>query len=176
MAIFKRGRIYWYHFVFNGQHVQSSTKEGNARTARQMEAAHRNTLAKGEVGFRQQKTISLRDFLKQDFLPFVESQFRDTKPNTLRYYQYGVETLRVASFGNLNLNHITDQHAGQYSAKRANLSPSTVNCGLRTLRRALSLAHQWGKLDRMPKITLAKGERQRDRGTEFSRTARSQFI
>ena len=38
------------------------------------------------------------------------------------------------------------------------LSPSTVNCGLRTLRRALSLAYPWGKLDRMPKITLAKGE------------------
>jgi integrase len=38
-----------------------------------------------------------------------------------------------------------------------------VNCGLRTLRRALSLAYQWGKLDRMPKITLAKGERQRER-------------
>jgi len=20
MAIFKRGRVYWYHFIFNGQH------------------------------------------------------------------------------------------------------------------------------------------------------------
>src|SRR5215467_3262082 len=38
MAIFKRGRIYWYHFLFNGQHVQQSTKQGNPRVARQMEA------------------------------------------------------------------------------------------------------------------------------------------
>ncbi len=163
MAIFKRGRIYWYHFIFYGRHIQESTKQANPRTARQMEAAHRTALAKGEVGFREQKSISLRDFLKQDFLPFVESQFKETKPNTLRYYEYGAETLRQASFGELNLSQITDQHAGQYSAKKAKLSPSTVNCGLRTLRRALSLAHQWGKLDRMPKITLAKGERQRDR-------------
>src|SRR5690348_2521095 len=45
----------------------------------------------------------------------------------------------------------------------SNLSASTVNCGLRTLRRALHLAFEWGKLERMPKIGLAKGERQRER-------------
>jgi integrase len=66
-------------------------------------------------------------------------------------------------FASLDVREITDQHAGQYAAKRASLSPSTVNCGLRTLRRALSLAYQWGKLDRMPKISMAKGERQRER-------------
>ena len=163
MAIFKRGKIYWYHFVFNGQHIQESTKQGNPRTARQIEAAHKTALAKGVVGFREHKAVSLRDFLKQDFLPYVESQFKEAKPNTLRYYQYGAETLRVSSFGELNISQITDQHAGQYAAKRAALSPSTINCGLRTLRRALSLASQWGKLDRLPKITLAKGERQRER-------------
>jgi integrase len=31
------------------------------------------------------------------------------------------------------------------------------------LRRALALAEEWGKLDRAPKVPLAKGERQRDR-------------
>ncbi len=40
---------------------------------------------------------------------------------------------------------------------------SCPNKALRTLRRALSLAHEWGKLNRMAKITLAKGERQWDR-------------
>jgi integrase len=171
MAIFKRGRIYWYHFVFNSQHVQQSTKQGNPRVARQMEAAHRTALAKGEVGFREHRAISLRDFLKQDFLPYVESQFKESKPNTLRYYQYGAETLRESSFAELNLTQITDQHGGQYTAKRASRSPSTINCGLRTLRRALSLANQWGKLDRMPKITLAKGEKQRERVLSDSEVA-----
>jgi len=164
MAIFKRGgRVYWYHFIFNGAHIQESTKQGNPRTARQMEAAHKTALAKGEVGFRERKRISLGNFLNDDFLPFVESKFKLVKPRTLRYYQYGAKTLRESDFADLCLAEITDQHAGQYAAKRSNLSPSTVNCGLRTLRRALSLAYQWGKLDRMPKITLAKGERQRDR-------------
>lgn len=163
MAIFKRGRVYWYHFLFDGKHVQESTKQGNPRIARQMEAAHKTALAKGEVGLRERKRISLGDFLKDEFLPFVESKFEAAKPRTLRYYQYGAKTLRESGFAALNLLEISDQHAGQYAAKRANLSPSTVNCGLRTLRRALHLAYEWGKIDRMPKITMAKGERQRER-------------
>ena len=43
MSIFKRGTIYWYHFLFSGEHIQKSTKQGNPRTARQMEAAHRTS-------------------------------------------------------------------------------------------------------------------------------------
>jgi integrase len=38
-----------------------------------------------------------------------------------------------------------------------------VNCGLRTLRRALNLAEEWGQIDRIPRLSLAKGERQRER-------------
>jgi integrase len=38
-----------------------------------------------------------------------------------------------------------------------------MNCGLRTLRRALNFADEWGKIDRAPKFALAKGERQRER-------------
>jgi len=163
MSIFKRGRVYWYHFVFSGTHVQESTKQGNPRVARQMEAAHRTSLAKGEVGIRERKQVSLTDFLRNEFLPFVESKFKAVKPRTLRYYQYGAKTLQDSDFASLDVREITDQHAGQYAAKRASLSPSTVNCGLRTLRRAMSLAYQWGNLDRMPKITMAKGERQRER-------------
>lgn len=163
MSIFKRGRIYWYHFVFNGAHVQESSKQGNPRVARNIEAAHRTALAKGEVGIRERKRVSLADFLKNEFLPFVGSKFKAAKPRTLRYYEYGAKTLQGSDFASLDVREITDQHAGQYAAKRASLSPSTVNCGLRTLRRALSLAYQWGNLDRMPKITMAKGERQRER-------------
>lgn len=31
MAIFKRGKVYWYNLVFNGEHIQESTKQGNPR-------------------------------------------------------------------------------------------------------------------------------------------------
>ena len=55
MSIYKRGRIYWYKFMWNGALVRESTKQGNDRTARQMEAAHRTSLAKGLVDIRDKE-------------------------------------------------------------------------------------------------------------------------
>src|ERR1700745_1829126 len=106
MAIFKRGRVYWYHFLFNGTHIQESTKQGNPRVARQMEAAHRTSLAKGEVGIREKKPMPLGEFLTQDFLPYVDAQFKAAKPAPLRYYQYGAATLQKTSLSALNLSEI----------------------------------------------------------------------
>jgi integrase len=51
----------------------------------------------------------------------------------------------------------------QYAARNSKLSASTINCGLRTLRRALNLALDWGIMEKGSKIRLAKGEKQRER-------------
>ena len=51
MSIYKRGRIYWYKFMWNGEVVRESTRQTNQNTARQMEGAHRASLAKGKSAF-----------------------------------------------------------------------------------------------------------------------------
>jgi integrase len=161
--IYKRGKIYWYKFMWQGRLVRESTKQGNDKVARQMESAHRTALAKGEVGIRERKPKpTLAEFLRKDFLPYTNSSFA-AKPATARYYATGVKSLLRFDIAHLRLDEITDQHARQYEAQLRNRSAATVNCGLRTLRRALSLATEWGKLERRPKVTLAKGERQRER-------------
>src|SRR5215831_204719 len=55
MSIYKRGAVYWYKFMWNGELVRESTKQGNDKTARKMEAAHRTRLAEGLVGIRERK-------------------------------------------------------------------------------------------------------------------------
>jgi integrase len=154
--------FYTYEFYFQNKRVRKCTDQSDKDVAWDMMAAHRTRLARGESGILERKRISLADFLKREFVPFIQSKCA-AKPATLRYYRYGVSELQASDFASLDLSEITDQHAGQFAAKRANLSPSTVNCGLRTLRRALYLAFEWGKLDRMPQVTLARGERQRER-------------
>ena len=44
----KRGScgVYWYKFMWQGRLVRESTKQGNDKIARQMESAHRTSLAK----------------------------------------------------------------------------------------------------------------------------------
>jgi len=82
MAIYKRGAIYWYKFTFNGEAIRESTRQKNQHTARQMEAAHRTSLAKGEVGIRDKKPVStVGAFAKAQFLPWAEATFA-AKPKT----------------------------------------------------------------------------------------------
>jgi integrase len=50
MAVYKRGGKYWYSFVFNGRRVQSSTKVGSKKDARDIERAAWTQLARHEVG------------------------------------------------------------------------------------------------------------------------------
>ena len=53
-----------------------------------------------------------------------------------------------------------DSHAKQYAALRSKLSPSTINCGLRTLRRALKMAAEWKTIPHAPKIRIFGGGRE----------------
>ena len=215
MTIYKRGGIYWYKFMWNGEMIRETTKQGNDRKARQIEAGHKTRLAKqqdacedarlrlkcaevllcaecekwfnAEDARQQEKHVfcsdscsaawtkkhtrmlTLNQFLELDFLPYVQAHFA-TKPKTAKYYEYGAALLLEADLGGLRLDEITSQHVGGFIARQSRLSASTMNCGLRTLRRAMNLADQWGKIDRAPKLGLAKGERQRQRivtETEF---------
>ncbi len=157
----KRSRYYFAKFRWKGQLIRKSTRATDAKTARSIEGKMRAELARGNWGILERKpTPVLSDFLSKDFLPYVDST---AKESTGQYYHDGAKRLIASDLAGLRLEEISDQQAGQFGARLAHLSPSTVNCGLRTLRRALSLAFDWGKLERKPKINLAKGERQRDR-------------
>jgi integrase len=151
--IYKRGNLYWYKFVWKGKLVRESTKQGNDRTS----------LAKGEVGIREKKPVpTLREFLRRNFLPYAKTKHA-AKPLTLRYYTQGSDMLLKCELAGLQLDELNDQHAQQFAAEHARLSPSGINRGLRTLRRGLNLAVEWGKLERPAKIHLVPGEHQRDR-------------
>lgn len=160
--IYKSGRYYMAKFQWKGQLIRKSTRATDAKTARSIEGKLRAELARGNWGILEKKPApALADFLRKDFLSYVDN--KTAKEATAAYYHDGARRLLGSDLARLRLDEITDQHAGQFAARYSTLSASTINCGLRTLRRALHLAYEWGKIERMPKISLAKGERQRDR-------------
>src|ERR1700676_5193287 len=85
MAIFKRGRVYWYHFYFSAQHIQKSTKQGNPRVARQIEAAFMTALAKGEVDILDRKPVPTLRHFSQRFIDAISVRCA-TKPSTVKFY------------------------------------------------------------------------------------------
>jgi integrase len=105
---------------------------------------------------------TLKGFLDDRFLPDVELTHKG-KPATVRYYKNGVAMLGRSKLAALRLDELTGEHSGMFAGEVSRLSPSGINMGLRTLRRALNLAYQWGVIDKPVKVELAKGENQRDR-------------
>ena len=168
MSIFKRGSVYWYHFLFNGDHIQKSTKQGNPRTARQMEAAYRTALAKGEVGITERKPIpTLAAFIENRFVPWAQATFEKSSPKTWTCW-YRTQLGNIAAYLPLvsrKLDTITSEHVSDYGAhlQARGLKPSSVNSSLRVLRRVLRLAVEWGDLVATPKIKLLRGEQPRER-------------
>jgi len=82
MSIYKRGDVYWYKFMWKGQVIRESTKQGNDKVARQMEATHRTSLAKGEVGIREKKPAPiLKEFCERRFEPWAQATFEHTCRN-----------------------------------------------------------------------------------------------
>jgi hypothetical protein len=167
MAVYKRGRIWWYKFNWNGEPIRESTKQSNKRTAEQMEAAHKTSLAKGEVGIRDRAPVlTLKEFADGEFLPFIEARFAN-KPNTLDYYRNGLRSLNAhASLAGCALDVITADRIGGFVAKlrQDGLSVASINRQLEVLRRLLRLAVEWGKVEKaLPKVQMLPGENHRDR-------------
>lgn len=167
MSVFKRGRIYWYKFMWNGEMVRESTRQTNQNTARQMEAAHRASLAKGEVGIREQRQIpSLKNFCNARVEPWAKSTFEQASPKTWLWYCFGINSLKnSATLGNLRLNEIGPELIAEFTSERQRdgLQISSVNSCLRALRRVLRLAVEWGVLESAPKVKFLSGEHRRER-------------
>lgn len=156
-------RFYIVKFHHEGKTIQKRTKASTAKAARNIEAKIRTELANGNFGIlAAARPPLLTDFLRKEFLPFVEANCA-AKPKTVSYYGYGVARLISSELAKLQIDHITSQQIAAFTAQQCGLSPSTVNCALRTLKRALKVAEQWGKLPKAPSFELVKGERQRDR-------------
>lgn len=124
MSIFKRGTTYWYHFLHEGRHIQRSTKQGNPRVARQIEAAYRTALAKGEVGITERKKIPAFKAAMVDFLTWSEREHR-AHPATHRRYQVSAVALRK-HFRDVQLDRISPEEVERYKTLRsAQVSPRT---------------------------------------------------
>lgn len=170
MAIYKRGDTYWYQFQFNGQRIQQSAQTGNKDAARQIEAAHRVRLAKGEAGIIERPPAPTL----KEFAPRFEAAILTVcaeKPATVGFYQEKMRRLLAdRKLAAIRLNAIDEAVIDAYKQRRTRqqsrygrpLSPASVNRELATLRRLLRLAQEWKVLDRVPRIRLLRGERNRE--------------
>src|SRR5690349_11660073 len=158
--------VYWYKFMWQGKLVRESTKQGNDKVARQMEAAHRTSLAKGEVGIRDRKAVPiLRQFCEQRVEPWAKWTFEQASPKTWLWYRFGIDAVKnSATLGKIKLNEIGPELIAEFASERLRdgLQTSSINSCLRALRRVLRLAVEWDVLESSPKVKFLSGEHRRE--------------
>jgi integrase len=133
-----------------------------------MEAAHRTSLAKGEVGIREKKLIpSLQEFIDNRFEPWARAQFEQSSPKTWKgWYRTNLRVLSsFPALAEKKLDKITTEDVTGFAAHRQakKMRASSINSSLRVLRRLLRVAVEWGVIPASPKIKLLRGELHRER-------------
>jgi integrase len=170
MAIYKRGGVYWYEFVFNGERVRESTNTGNQNAARQIEAARRLALAKGEAGIQDREPCPTLEAFAERFEAEIETACAD-KPATVSFYKERMRRILADPIlPKLSLDAISKSEIDDYRQRRSRQvsrlkrpnSPASVNRELATLRRLLRLAQQWDVIARVPPIRMLRGEHNRE--------------
>jgi integrase len=174
--IYKRGKTYWYGFLWHGQRVQESTRQGNPNVARQIEAAHLTSLAKGEVGIRERKPIPTLVGFEQRFLDQIRVDLKDKSPETIKFYicRYAV-LLDFKPLARARLDQIDLELIDQFTAKMVNenYSGASVNRALATLRRALHLALRWKLIASVPRIKMLE---EKTREFVLSREQQAEYL
>src|SRR4029077_14164479 len=117
----RKDGTYWYKFTWYGKLVRESTKQGNDKIARQMESAHRTSLAKGEVGLRDKKpSPTLKEFIDNRFEPWAKATFEKASPKTwLAWYRVGLRAIKnYKPLADSKLDEITSETLADFAAHR----------------------------------------------------------
>ena len=151
MAVFRRGKVYWYHFEFHGRRIQRSTGFKNRTAAVRAEAKHKTELLERLAGFTRPKPApKFGDFVEQ-FLSWSKQQHR---PKTYELHSGNCKTLK-RFFRTKWLDEITQGMVEGFKVTRIQekrwgerdeitVSGVTVNRALSTLRLIYNYAERCG--------------------------------
>jgi integrase len=149
MTLFKRGRVWWFDFWFNGQRHQKSTKERNRNKASTIAAGYRTALANRRVGIVERPPVPLFGEAVKAFLEWSKVEHK-THPRTYQRYKVSSKALQAfTKFNGKPIDQITPALVEEYKAHRAKQSgkrtkrlikPATVNRELACLKAMYFLA------------------------------------
>jgi integrase len=151
MAIYKRGKIWWYSFEFQGRRIQESSGFANKKRAIDAESLRRAKLLERRAGLSQTKLAPKFEEHVKKFLEWSEHQHR---PKTRELHGTNCDTL-LRFFRGCWLDEITPGMVEDFKLARAGeerrnandgstVSPATVNRALTTLKKLFHHAEKCG--------------------------------
>lgn len=180
MAVFKRGRVYWYEFVKDGVRYQKSTKQRNFRAAEDIEAAFQTALAKADVGITERKKVPTLKAFETTFNAWIDQNKKNIRTREFYKTAYS-KLLSFPGFAGAQLDQIDEAVIERFKSKMLadELTKTTINRYLATLRKALRYASRKLKLfDKLPVIEMYSKDdgAERERKFVFSDTDYTNWI
>lgn len=166
MAISKRGGVFHYDFAVDGKRYRGTTKEKTSSRARMIESKLMNEAKQRKLTVHH-RSVTLAEFSKR-FLEWVDTTHLE--PKTKKYYKSGWKMLSHTPICGMKIAHITTDEAG---VLRFPHSAANSNMALRTLRRMLGKAAEWGLIAAAPRIKLLKEE---ERSAVFDRESEHKLL
>lgn len=162
MGLFRRQKVWWMSFSYQGRQIRRSTGATDRRLADAVLAKVKVQIVEGrffERAEEQTRTFGeLMDRLETEHIPKLASQ---------QSYKGYVKRLR-AFFGNRTLAEITPKLIAGYKSARYALkkAPATINRELATLKKAFNLAvreWEWCRENPVSRVSMEREHNKRDR-------------
>ncbi len=161
MPVYRRGRIWWYNFEFQGRHIQESSGFTNKTAALRVEAKRKADLLDRRAGFTKSKlTPKFEEYVEQ-FLKWSQLQH---KPKTHELHDLNCQTLmrffRGKYLDEVTLEMVEDfksarkQERLQWSKDRS-VTGATVNRALTTLKLLYHQAQRSSYVVKNPVVGVA---------------------
>jgi integrase len=149
MAIYRRGKIWWFEFQFEGRKIQESSKCTNKNKAIDMMTIRKAALIEGRMGLKRAKPAPKFEDAVEDFKAWSKARHRSKThelhslncDTLLRYFRGKwldmitaemVEDFRQARLRETRWAKLREKNGNVKDAKT--ISPATVNRALVTLR------------------------------------------
>ncbi len=153
----RRSGKWLYDFWWCGRRIKESTRQKSKLVARQMEAARKTDLARGEVGLERRPSTEFHAFFESEFLPWFKAMHPD-HPRTARRHEVSKRPL-LDFFSGWLLSEVDQGAIEKYKTWRISqksfvtghsLRPATVNRELAALRAVFNLALKHGLVKANP--------------------------
>lgn len=164
MAVFKRGKVWWYDFRFGGSRIRESTKATTRAEALQAEAIRKAELVQGRGRLHKAEASPLFSvFASGEFSSWCASEHKDRLSTYARYMRsakalsefFGNKTLDAIDSGLVERYKIHRTHQRRKNARDGRLvTRAATNRDLAVLRILFNFAMRLGKATRNPVVEV----------------------
>ena len=154
MSLTRRSTVWHFTIFWNGRRFRGSCKTTDKKHAAKVESMVLARLMQdGKLPGSLTKVPTLADFSGR-FFSWLDALPADRTPKgpTRKYYRMGWKMLERTIIAGRRIDQITSDHASVISGS----SPANTNNALRTLRRMLKKAHEWGTIPSVPAIKMVE--------------------